>query len=203
MECARLTLLFPLECVHGVSHTFTPTPETTHSCRQTHTSMHKPLWDQEWEVLMGNVWFLSRLWSRHFSVPTCAPQTKHVDSVRGWICSRESWESQQRSASCCRSSLPCSPTACTLFIQRHGGWTPFTHREESKQRWDTGKKSSRDMQTGVSVWAQTAAEVGLFLELWRIRRWIYISGIPLMSALKRDFCCRSKETLQISIAVLK
>lgn len=81
-------------------------------------------------------------------------------SVRDSICCRESWESQLRSASCCCSSLPHSHTGCTWFIQRHGGWTPFTHREERKQRWDTGKKSSRDMQTRVSVWAQTALRWG-------------------------------------------
>lgn len=40
-------------------------------------------------------------------------------------------------------------TAHALFIQRHGGWTPFTHREERQQKRDTGKKSS--MQTRVSV----------------------------------------------------
>lgn len=93
--------------------------------------------------------------------------------------------------------VPVHPQARTLFTQRHGGWTPFTHREERKQRWDTGKKSSRDMQTRASVWAQTAAErCGYFWSRRGFTQWSYISGIPLVSALKREFSSCSKELKQ-------
>lgn len=110
----------------------------------------------------------------HCCTYLCAP-VKHVYYRRplsDYICCGESWESQPRRASCCRSShthiKTHTHTAHTLFIQRHGGRPSFTHREERQQRWDTGKKSSEDSQTRVSVWAPTAAEVGLFLELWGI-----------------------------------
>lgn len=42
MECMRLSLLLS-QSTCAISHTFTPTPEQTHSCRQTYTPIHKPL----------------------------------------------------------------------------------------------------------------------------------------------------------------
>lgn len=172
----RLTLLLSRSTC-AISHTFTPTPEQTHSCRQTYTPIHKPLhrcllcWVQECVELMWNVWFLGWLWSRHIAVPTCAPKWS-MSTISG-LCQRLNLLQGILGISATQHLLlPFLPALLThsrtLFIQRHGGWTPFTHREERKQRWDTGKKSSRDMQTRVSVWAQTAAEVGLFLELRRI-----------------------------------
>lgn len=146
-----------------------------------HPSTHTPLsWClssrlQEWVELMWNVWSLSWLRSWHIVVPTCAPQWS-MSTVRLYLLQGISGISATQGL-----LLPFlstllththknthTHTAHTLFIQRHGGWPSFTHREERQQRWDTGKKSSEDLQTRVSVWAPTAAEVGLFLELWGI-----------------------------------
>lgn len=151
-----------------------------------HPSTHTPLsWClssrlQEWVELMWNVWSLSWLRSWHIVVPTCAPQWSM--STIGGLCQTISAAGNLGNLSHAGPlvAVPLYPahththknththTAHTLFIQRHGGWPSFTHREERQQRWDTGKKSSEDLQTRVSVWAPTAAEVGLFLELWGI-----------------------------------
>lgn len=115
--------------------------------------------------------YLCWLQSRR-TVPTCAP--KWSMSTISRLCERLNLLRRISGISVTQCLLllflpsPVHPQACTLFTQRHGGWTPFTHREERKQRWDTGKKSSTGMQTRVSVWAPTAKEVRLFLELRRI-----------------------------------
>lgn len=116
-------------------------------------------------VLLG---WLRRQYCRTY---LCA-QTKHVSYQRLL------WETKSLSGNLGNLShaaplvpflpAPVHPQARALFTQRHVGWTPFTHREERKQDWDTGKKSSRDMQTRDCVWAQTVAEVRLFLEPQRI-----------------------------------
>lgn len=144
MECMRPTLAH-------FTYTFTPTPEQTHSCRHTYvhprTQTPVPVPTVPSAGMSGiDVECLTFSFGCEvdtFAVPTCAPQTQRVDYRRPLsetkICCRESWESQPRSASCCRSypaparhRLAHSPAA--LFIQRHGGRTPFTHREERKQR---------------------------------------------------------------------
>jgi len=79
MECVRLTPPF-CQRTYAVSHTFTPTPEQTHSCSQKYTPMPKPqrwyllLQLQEWVELMWNALTLGWLWNRHSAVPTCALQ---------------------------------------------------------------------------------------------------------------------------------
>lgn len=161
-----------MECVHLTPLSFTHTLSHPCSCRREYAPAHnKPLswcrlcWWQEWVELMWNVWSLDWLWSRQthtvLYLPVCAP-VKHVyyqrplSELRGIL----------GISATQRLSLLVPPCpARTLFTQRHGGWTPFTHREERKQWWDTGKKSARHMKTRVSVWG---AKVWLFLELQRI-----------------------------------
>lgn len=163
------------------SHALTPTQLQTYS---TYTPVHKPQHrlpavlcagmrgiDAECLRVFFPSSYLCWLQSRH-TVPTCVP--KWSMSTISRLCKRLNLLQRISGISVTQCLLllflpnPVHPQACTLFTQRHGGWTPFTHREERKQRWDTGKKSSTDKQTRVSVWAQTAEEVRLFLELQRI-----------------------------------
>lgn len=116
--------------------------------------------------------FFQAGWEDSTAVPTCVPKWS-MSAISGFYerlnLFQGIWGISAMQRLLCRSSLPLSthkPRA--LFTQRHVGWTPFTHREERKQDWDTGKKSSRDMQTRACVWAQTVAEVRLFLEPPRI-----------------------------------
>lgn len=91
MECMCLTLLF-CRSTCAISHSFTPTPEQTHSCRHTYTPVHKPLyrcllcWVREWVELVWNAWFLGWLWSRHIAIPTCAPKWS-ISTISG-LCQR-------------------------------------------------------------------------------------------------------------------
>lgn len=151
-----------------VSHSFEPAPEQSNPHKQMQKKPVPAL--QQWVELLWNAWTLGRLPNRRSAVPTCALHwsmstisdfCQRLNLLQGML-----GMSATRLPVVANPSLPSSHTrAHALFTQRHGGRTPFSQR---KQRWDTGKKSSRDMQTRVSVWAQTLAEVGLFLEQWGI-----------------------------------
>lgn len=168
----------------AISHTHTP--ERTNSCSQTNTPVHTRPWAGAYRADCRNEWSLcgmSDLWVGceadtllYLPVRPSEACLLSAASVRLYLLRGISGISATQGL-----LLPFlstllththknthTHTAHTLFIQRHGGWPSFTHREERQQRWDTGKKSSEDLQTRVSVWAPTAAEVGLFLELWGI-----------------------------------
>lgn len=119
------------------------------------------------------------------------------------ICCRESWESQQRSASCCRSSL--SHTACTLFIQKDmgAGHPSLTEKKENKDEIQV-RSHPETCRQGLACERRPAAQRwGYFWSREGFTQWIYITGIPFMSALKRDFSCCSEETLEIWKGALK
>lgn len=124
-------------------------------------------------------------------------------SVRDGFCSRESRESRPCSASCCRSSLLPSthkPVLSLRFVYRtRWGLDTLHSQRRRKKRWDTGKKSSRDTQTRVSVWAPTAQRCGYFWSWKGFTQWVYITGIPLVSALKRNCSSRVAELKQLSV----
>lgn len=179
----RLALAF-CHSTCAISHTHTP--ERTNSCSQTNTPVHTRPWAGAYRADCRNEWSLcgmSDLWVGceadtllYLPVRPTEACLLSAASVRLYLLRGILGISATQGL-----LLPFlstllththknthTHTTHTLFIQRHGGWPSFTHREERQQRWDTGKKSPEDLQTRVSVWGPTAAEVGLFLELWGI-----------------------------------
>lgn len=175
----RLALAF-CHSTCAISHTHTP--ERTNSCSQTNTPVHTRPWAGAYRADCRNEWSLcgmSDLWVGceadtllYLPVRPSEACLLSAASVRLYLLRGILGISATQGLLLPFLSTLLTHThkntAHTLFIQRHGGWPSFTHREERQQRWDTGKKSSEDLQTRVSVWAPTAAEVGLFLESWGI-----------------------------------
>lgn len=138
------------------------------------------------------------LQSRHIAVPTCAPKWS-MSAISGLRQRLNLLQGISGISATQRLLLPFLPgpahpqSVLCLYRDIGAGHPSLTEKKENKDEIQVRSHP----ETRVSVWAPSAAEVGLFLELQRILLdtwWIYITGIPLMSALKRDFSC-SQETL--------
>lgn len=128
-------------------------------------------------------------------------------SVNDCFCNREFWESQPCNASCCRSSprrLPASLCLVyALFIERDGGWTPFTHKEEKNKtkNWDEIQVRSHPetRRQGLACERRPPQRCGYFWSRKGFTQWVYITEIPLVSALKRNCSTRLEELKQLSV----
>lgn len=184
----------------AISHTSPQKPTWADTQLRTNTSTHKPWYWlllcclQEWEELMWNVWLLGRLWCRRVAVPSCAPQ----------------WSYYQRPPSetkCAAGNLgnlsyavppdavpPCpthtQPVLC-LYKDMGAGHPSLTKKIENKDEIQV-RSHPETCRQGLACERRPPLRWGY---CGGFTQWIYISGIPLMSALKRDFFWCARETL--------
>lgn len=176
----------------------------SHSCRQTYTPIHKPLhrcllcWVQEWVELMWNVWFSAWLWSRHTAVPTCAAK-RSMSTISG-LCQTESAAGNLGNLSNAAPLVavpPCparpQPVLC-LYKDMGAGHPSLTEKKENKDEIQV-RSHPETCRQGLACEHRPPQRWGYFCNCRGFLRWIYITGIPLMSALKRDFSSCLKETL--------
>lgn len=88
---------------------------------------------------------------------------------------------------------------CALFIERHGGWTPFTHKEEQNKDEIQVRSHPETRRPGLACEHRPPQRCGYFWSCKGFTQWVYITGIPLVSALKRNGSSRWAELKQLSV----
>lgn len=132
----------------------------------------------------------------HCCTYLCAP-VKHVYYRRplsDYICCRESRESQPRRASCCRSSLPCSHThikthtrtqlTLCLYKDMGAGHPSLTEKKDNKDEIQV-RSHPKTCRQGLACERRPLQRWGYFWSCEGFTQSIYITGMPLVSALKR------------------
>lgn len=86
---------------------------------------------------------------------------------------------------------------CALFIERDGGWTPFTHKEEKTKQKNKDEIQVRShpetRRQGLACEHQPPQRCGYFWSCKGFTQWVYITGIPLVSAYNRNCSSRLAE----------
>lgn len=90
---------------------------------------------------------------------------------------------------------------CALFIERDGGWTPFTHREEKNKDEIQVRSHPETRRQGLACEHRPPQRCGYFWTCKGFTQWVYITGIPLVSALKRNGSSRWAEPKQPSVTL--
>lgn len=127
-------------------------------------------------------------------------------SVRDCFCNRESRESQPCSASCCRSSLlPSShkPVLSLCFVYRKRWGLDTLHSQRRKKNKDEIQVRSHPetRRQGLACEHRPPQRCGYFWTCKGFTQWVYITGIPLVSALKRNGSSRWAELKQPSVTL--
>lgn len=142
--------------------------------------------------------FLCWLWSRHIAVPTC--ESKWSMSTISGLCQRLSLLRGNLGNLSYAAPLvavpPCpahpQPGLC-LYKDMGAGHPSLTEKKENKDEIQVRSHPETGRQ-GLACERRLPQRWGYFWNCEGFTRWIYITGIPLKSALKRDFSSCSKET---------
>lgn len=131
-----------------------------------------------------------------------------MSPINSFFCSRESRESQPCSASCCRSSLLPSthkPVLSLHFVYRKRWGLDTLH---SQRRKNKTKKTKDEIQVrshpetrrqGLACEHRPPQRCGYFWSCKGFTQRVYVAGIPLVSALKRNCSSRLAELKQLSV----